>query len=62
MTQDDQNRPRNTPPRDDEETVVGTVDARQGGRQTMNFHVLTISLLLAGIGFFVAWYFSILPI
>jgi hypothetical protein len=62
MTQDDRNRPPTVPRQDDEETVIGTVDARQGGRQTMNFHVLTISLLLAGVGFFVAWYFSILPI
>lgn len=55
--------PGNTPGRDDaDETVVGTVDARQGGRQKMNVRVLMIGMLLAGLGFFVAWFLEVLPL
>jgi hypothetical protein len=40
------------------ETRKATVDARAGGRQKMNFQVLVISLLLALLGFGVAWFLS----
>jgi hypothetical protein len=41
----------------DEETVVDTVDARQGGRQKMSIHVLIASMILVALVFVAIWFF-----
>ncbi len=47
---------------DDAETVIGTTDARQGGRQTMSIHVLIYSLLILLTGFMGFWLYWSLPV
>lgn len=42
---------------DDGETVVSTVEARQGGRQKMSIHVLVASMVLVLLVFFTMWFF-----